>query len=279
MRNITISCLYWYKAFCFQLHMMTKVVLYIICHDDASYKEALQLQHEMDSECVTSHIIKLGSSIFFENIAFRHIRDRANEWKDATFVGMMSYSIKSKVQYNLNIKHIVDDVAHDIDVISLYNIALFDPSTHKLFELSLYDYLLVCQGSNAMNAWYALLSAKGTPYTEIQRKIDNAFYCNSFLARPCAMADFIKFNIECQDIVMNNPDVRNVLLQKVPYSRQLRSVELAEMKKYGVDHWVCVPFVFERLAPWFFSDSKYKTIMIHRTIFTASNSVQQFLLH
>lgn len=261
-----------YKGFeC--LKFMKSVVIYIICHDDVSYEKALEIKHEIETNLVTAHIIKLGASIFFENVAFRYIQTRFDEWKDATFVGLLSYNIKNKVQYIINVDQIINDVTDDIDVISFYNITFSSSQRHGVLDITIYDTLRIFHGNNSMIAWYTLLSANGIPYNEIQRKVANSFYCNSFLARPCAMLEYITFNISCQDIFNNQPNVRHALLQEVAYDRPLRCQELGEIKKYGVDHWVCVPFVFERLAPWFFSNEKYKTKFVFRNMLKVSDNV------
>lgn len=238
-----------------------RCVVYIMCHDDASQAIAEEMKVRLATPRVETHVLLLGKSMFFENQAFCMLSEKFDEWKDADFVGTISYSSEKKSRVTFDIDAILDDVSHEYDVISMLNYQMW----HRFRRLDMYESLMGFHGKNVIQAWKTLLDAVGCDEKEIFRDVVSEFYCNSFLARPLVFKQFIEFNMMCQKIVLENEHVREVMMKDVVYPNgNLTPHELKEI--YGVEQWPSIPFVFERLAPWYMS-GKHRVLFATPTVY------------
>lgn len=227
-----------------------KCVIYITCHDEISKSKAQHVKRviECNNSGNIAHVLFLGPSMFFENQAYKVIKMNYCQWKDADYVGMFSYAIFDKCSCD-DIGQALSSIPQEAEVASFVNVKMHVNGT----ELDMYEAATLVHGRNFLISWDTLLQAVGAPYPTIYRQISKPFYCNCFVARPRVFSMYMDFNIHCQEVVLSNDELRHVMLLPVEYAagnlsiRQLKTV-------FGVPYWASVPFVMERLAPWFMQE-------------------------
>lgn len=225
-------------------------IVYIVCHDDKSEEQAKMVSDALKN--CTCRVIKIGKSPLFENQAFCVMNDEYDTWKDANFVGIITYSLVQKSVFDLDIQNIID-LNPTADVISL---ASFITHVGNV-SLDVYQHALLCHGKNFITAWVTLLEGLGIAKEDIIKPITTSIYCNCFLAKPQAMIDYIGFNLKCQDMFTNNDVIRDSLMLPAIYQKVENNLTTQEVHDIcGQERWPQTPFVFERLAMWYF-EGKY----------------------
>lgn len=227
--------------------------VYIACHDARTYEKAETLKQMIETPEVHVRILTLCKSPLFENQAFKLMNIERHMWEAADFVGLISYAVLTKCRLpKLDIQTIVQYIDKDVDVISFVNFEVY----WKTVELDMYEHALLYHNANFVTAWNTMLSAHGVSEAEMQKPVDCPFYCNSFIAKPHAMKEYLDFNMKCQNLLENDKTVRDALMLEASYpDGKLDEAKLEDI--FGCPYWTQVPFVFERLAPWFFQ-GKYK---------------------
>ena len=233
------------------LALFPRVKLYVICHDNISFHQALNFTKTRP----WTEPVLIKSTVFFESIAFRDVLPfRYREWKNLDYAGIISYKAATTVfegtegsysfQYNPSGIDSLIASAHATG----YEVLPFLRSSGPTLMKGGVKY----HGKGFKRAWDTLLHSMGFNST-ICRKYDesHAFYRNSFLARPAILVQCIQLmNLAMQTAIFDE-NAATELQKNAGYFYVVKEVAqlIYGQSKYYEYH----PFVFERLPVFFFN--------------------------
>lgn len=232
-------------------HNKCKACVQIICHDDASEEIAKQIRDDHVPEW--GQVLRIsGRTKFFENEAFIHIQRMRDMWKDASYVGTVTYSMTRKVpRPNVVSESIKDELIKEApedraDVLAFVNIDFGGGRTPA--ETAEYFH-----GTQWMVSWRLLLSRLGFTESEIAdgeaRML--GFYANHWVCKPHLMDVYLDYVIRAMRLMDEDPDLRCNLMHGAGYSGGLTMDQLMEI--CGIPHYSLHTFVLERLPSFIFA--------------------------
>ena len=209
-----------------------KVVVYVLCYDDASEAQALQrFQYPW------AHVIRVGQSKYMEGQMYLSIlEDRAEEWEDADFVGTLSWRAPDKIDIP-DFDQLCPRM-QGADVIGLL------PLPQTLLEQACYRH------PRFMEVWHPLLTELGYTEEDITSDAIPAFMCNYWLATPAWMKRYCEFYKRAVHVLETHKGLQGALWSYPGYGTHL-SLE-KRMQIYGTPYIPYHPFVQERLPCFWF---------------------------
>jgi hypothetical protein len=229
----------------------TRAKLYLISHDDASFKLGRKF-----ANCKGSWVepVMIRSTAFFESTIYRDVFPPLfAQWDQLDYVITGTYkTVAKQLHYNGftqsldQIKQLLQ-VARDGD----YDVLPFLRSGSGTMSFCLYFH-----GPGFKLAWDALLLELGYSVTTI-RSLDEAkpFYRNIFIMKPVVLKQLSEFMARAMDVVTNNEKVRSLFQQNSNYKEG--SAEVAT-RIFGTSYYQMHPFIFERLPSFFIRAHHFK---------------------
>ena len=220
-----------------------KVFLFVLCHDDASEACARQ-----DWDVPWARVVRLENtlpmSVFREGAAFLGaIKDSEAEWRDADFVGSVSWKARQKI--GLRPEHVLEAClaasGGAADVVALY------PYGRNLLE-----HTAACL-PRFQDAWVRCLGAVGHDAADTAgpKAHDMPYFvCNYWLASPAWMASYIAWLERLAHAMLTTPEVQDVLWADTRYATGLEPSRLLEL--YGRPYLPHHGFITERTPCFFF---------------------------
>lgn len=229
----------------------SNIKMHILYHDDRS----LDICKYMEKyNWVNLTYIK--STIYFESNFILELKQRANEWKNLDFIGIMTYGFKQKY-CNYDIQHIAN-LHSDCDVITLNNYPMLPLVKHGEF----------CH-PNFVKIWTNLLSLLGYNDTQILNQSIPVFINNYWLAKPAVLIEYILFFEKVINIFETNTTIKEWLYEDAKYVTGTVPLDkLIEIS--GKPYYTHHAFVLERLPCFFFWVKGYK-------IYHANQKIDQLL--
>lgn len=212
--------------------------MYIAYHDEPSRQAAEQVRarHYPGATLVASD----AGSLLFEASALRKVMRRADEWKGASYVGMVPYSIERKALGSINVERLLEGGA--IDVLGLV-CGLASPLMPV--ELPLLRHACLFHGPWFLAIWQRLLQGcMGFSEEVVLDDSLRGFYCNAWVARPALFRAYGRFLEQCLYFMEADPPLREMLHTKSPTYASLSARPAARYTMH--------PFLTERLPAFFF---------------------------
>lgn len=209
-------------------------VVYILCYDDASE----QLAHTNFGGCAWARVLRIEeTSKYMEGVAYLGLlEERREEWKDADFVGTLSYRAPEKI--DVPDMEAVCEKHKDADVIGLFVLCetVWDHASraHPQF----------------MDVWVPVIKKMGYTFGEAICARIPPFMANFWLAKPEWMSAFMRFYRDAVKTLETLPSVQEALWSDSLYETHL-PVHVLE-KVYQRSYMPLHPFIQERLAPFYF---------------------------
>lgn len=222
-----------------------KLVVYVLCFDDASEARARADFAGLGWARVTR---LRGDSKYMEGQAFlTALEARKEEWRDADFVGTLSWRARDKMRADL-VGDVVDSVGPDAEAVAFL----------PLPTDSLLAHAAACH-PRFLEAWVPLLLELGASVQDAVSSHIPSFFCNYWVARPRHMEQFLDFFARAVRVLDTLPCIQDALWSDSGYrSESLGPDRLREI--YGTPHMPLHPFLAERLACYFFW--KHPTVLV-----------------
>lgn len=231
-----------------------KLVLYIVCHDDASEREAREVEAELSSDRCTCIIARIsGKTRFFENEVWHRVLGDFTAWSEAAYVGMLAYSCRRKVPVDqvrsALSKAAFRDPGVGPDVLAMYNLDL-----HSYGKRHVISAATQYHGPGFETAWHALLYKLGFGEQTVDR-VENSmpgFYCNYWMAKPYFMHVYLAYVTRAMQMITSEPELASLFNQNARYyCGSLTPKQLVEV--CGQPYYTMHPFVLERLPSFIFT--------------------------
>lgn len=232
--------------------------LYISCHDDASQAQANDLVRRWNcpERGVSFEVLRLPSpgTPFMESAAFGILETRACEWEGEDFVGVLTYSVLTKMKKFSGRNMDCDWVSlrnratmEGFDVVSLFGM---EYRRHEK-RISVLEGSVFQHGLSYFLAWKELLSRLGYTASQIEEAGVDGFFCNWWFARPGAFMDYCRFYGAARRVALTDREVSVRLARDAGYKSGNMSAE-QRLVVFGGPEYTLHPFVFERLPPFYF---------------------------
>ena len=229
----------------------TRSILYLISHDESSYKLGMKF-----ANCKGSWIkpFRIHSTPFFESVIYTYFLELdKTTWSNVDYIITGTYKTVAKQlhynSYTQNLQQIKDmlKVAKEGD----YDVVPFLRSGSGTMSFCTYFH-----GKGFKLAWDALLTELGYSL-EVIRSLDEtkAFYRNIYIMKPNILWKLSQFMNKAMNIVTNNETIR-LLFEKDAHYKE-GSAEVSK-KIFGTPYYQMHPFVFERLPAFFIRTQGFK---------------------
>lgn len=233
------------------------VLVYIICHNDASelIANAITLSNVM------TRVVRVSdTSPYFENQIFEKLElpEMQKEWIGKKYIGIITYTFMSKTNGSINFKEMLDTFQTDgPDVISLFNLDFVKPRVQR--PVSYIESIAMQHGPFLWMAMYKTLILSNYKDHQIMDTNIKGFFSNWWLAKPKWMLKYIEFNKKARHICTANRTIAEYLKEDAYYTGahvtgrdQLHLQETKLLKVFGKPFYTLHPFMFERLPCFFF---------------------------
>ena len=213
-----------------------KVVVYILCYDAKSRAsaEAEYGEHEW------ARILDLPpspNSKYMEGAAFLGLlQGREDEWKDADFVGTLSWKASGKISV-VDMQQLCQHAEH-ADVLALL------PSGDPLVNQAIQAH------PRFLQVWIPTLMELGYSLSDAIHHEMPAFFCNYWLAKPTWLRRFLEFYTKAVQVLETHQPIQEALWSCPNYCTALPQETC--MKIYEKPYIPYHPFVGERLACFYF---------------------------
>jgi hypothetical protein len=214
-----------------------KVLIYIIYHDDKSYK---QIEKYKDYKWIKLYYNE--STKYFESNIFNYLRENKDEWINKEYVGMITYSFERKTNQK------IDDIIE-----KLYIQLIIKKNNHQLItfiqDISMYGNF---HGKIKDIFDYVLVQSKFGFDLPIEYNIPT-FYCNYWITLPILMDKYLDFQLKFLEKLEDKSDehLQSMLNSDVEYEAGTLSVEKL-IQISGYPYYTNHCFVMERLPCIFF---------------------------
>jgi hypothetical protein len=221
--------------------MKMKVVVYVVCHDEESRKEAEAAWAAFPWATVTVLPDTPATSPYMEGAAFLTVLpEKRHEWEDADFVGVLSWRALEKINVPPTFLDDLEDLTkqQDAGVVALL------PSTEPLIAKALNSH------PRFLEVWVPLLLELGFSVADAVSSKPLSFMCNYWLARPAWMEAYLCFYARMAHVLGTEESLRDALRSDSGYPTSLSAARLTHI--YGTPHMQYHPFVGERMPCFFF---------------------------
>ncbi len=227
---------------------MVRAVVYVLAYDEASEARA----REEYGGRGWARVVRLPdpaagpphsrNARYMEGAAFLSLLPSLrDEWRDADFVGTLSWRASDKIHIPPDLERILEEVRGS-DVVALL------PSTEALLPQA------VRAHPRFLECWVPLLLRLGVGAAEAVQHDVACFFCNYWLATPARMDAWLAWFARAVEAMESAPELQDALWSRSGYCGSLGPERLREL--FGTDYMPMMPFVAERLAPFFFSHSQ-----------------------
>lgn len=213
-----------------------RVVVYVLAYDAASEAEA----RARFGSCEWARVVRLPDESphtkYMEGAAFLSVLPaRRDEWKDADFVGTLSWKAHQKIGVP-DFAELCAEVRH-ADVVALL------PSTeHALMQA------VRCH-PRFLEVWVPLLQKMGYAAKDVVSIRLPSMYCNYWLAKPAWMDRFLSFYARAVHLLETDEELQEPVWDSACYNTALPPERVRQI--YGKAHVTYHPFVGERLISAF----------------------------
>lgn len=210
-----------------------KVVVYVLAFDEESTRKATHAFAKHEWARVVTLPDDPSRNKYMEGAAFlATLPERRDEWKDADFVGTLSYSAPDKI--------VVPDLpALCANLQGADMVALLPSSEHMLS-------MAVRSHPRFLEIWVPLLSKLGySPQDALSVRMP-CFMCNYWIATPARMDAFLSFYARAVHLLEKDADLQDALWDSACYGTKLTAGRVQEI--YGTKHMPYHPFISERLV-------------------------------
>jgi len=225
-----------------------KLVLYVLCYDDASEEGA----RERFGKHPWATILRLHddprASKFMEGAAYLGaLKERRQEWEHADYVGTVAWRATDKIR-------ILDDLDAHLERAKPADVVAFLPSCESLVRMA------VSCHPRFLEIWTPLLQHMGYDAQDTLRHDMPNFCCNYWVASPDWLARFMDFYEQAVERLETLPSIQEALWSDAFYTTKLGTERCLEIykKPYIPYH----PFVSERLACFFFWREEARVVLM-----------------
>lgn len=215
--------------------MSSAILIYVVCHDDASER----LAHEDFDRFRWSRIIRIPNNQYFETNAFAIVQSLQHEWRHKYFVGLCQHTFFRKGLSGASIQ------AVDENIPAYANYDLLALSGRTYHERNWYHI-------NIMSKLKLVLDRVGMAGWFKQHGRVPQFFNNSFLCRPSLMAQYCQFVTQTMQVVDTTPALYSVLDGDSGYKSIAGAPPLVQAGS-GKRYYDWRAFVFERLPCFWFA--------------------------
>jgi hypothetical protein len=228
-----------------------KIIIYILCYDDTTEHIAKETFKEFD----WARVYKLTNQnhLFEGKFLSVDLFELYDEWKDADYVGTLSYKAFEKINKEYAIQKINNLESNLYDVLFLYleDNDLFHqhfqsgPIMRRIFRNMMAKTMPKLISSSWWNINYPVINIK--QYN----------FCNYFVTRPILMYQYIQFfRTIWLPLLEQHPAVWNNAL----YGGKLKSEKLLELSNGRAPHYTYHAFINERLLYGYFQSKNVKML-------------------
>lgn len=240
--------------------------IYVICHDARSRGSAELLCARLRRSSSGRHthgvsfdalqLAQAPGCPLWESRAFDVIASCEHEWLHEDFVGLLTHSFAHKIAAQEKERRACFADWHDLrqraiaaraDVVGIFFV---DFRQRGASRSGMYA-AARNHGPDFVTAWRALLQKLGYSDAQIHDPEVAFFFSNWWFARPALMLDFIDLYGRAVHLLETDPDLADLFDRDSRYvSPSVPASRLPEL--FGRDFFPMHPFVFERLAPFYF---------------------------
>lgn len=235
--------------------------IYIAYHDTSSQVEAERLAAKWMkcTENLNVCCILLEQTPYCESNIYEYLSKVSHEWNKEDYVGIVTYSIESKLstfskkQISIDWTKIRNDaISKHADVVGLFRMVYYKNNE----QLSLLNGAVLQHGLDFLNAWNALLKTMGFKECEILDESIKGFYCNWWLSTPNLLMEYIGFYHACKKMIDNSTYLQSLLKKNALYTNHSMTKNQLNLL-FGADYYMLHPFIFERLPCFYFHQRKH----------------------
>ena len=224
---------------------MNKILLYIVCHDDASEHDANNLL----TLYPFGKVVRVkDTSPYFESQVYTKLLGN-NEYKDYTWVGVITYSFIKKIGFVDILKECQNTNQEQYNVISFLNLVFSKPRTGH--DVSFVESVAMQHGPFFWQIMINLLKVHGYNETDIMSKNTVGFFSNWFLTTPDLFAKYIEFYNSCVELLESNEVLSSYVKENAYYNNPNMSPDRL-VAIFGKPYYTLQPFIFERMPSFFF---------------------------
>ena len=222
---------------------MPRVVVYVLCHDDAS--EAIA--RASFGAYPWAHPLRIPSTPYRETVVFDSLlAQRRDEWKDADYVGTLSWRAHWKIR--------VPDIQAEVDAECERRRLQGRPSS-DVWALwpspgtRLLEQATTCHPRFA-DVWCPLLRALGYDDSQTRDPAVPAFFGNYWMASPEWMERYMAFYTRAKLVMDTDPGLQDALWSDARYGGAQSPERCLEI--FGRPYYTHHAFIGERLPCFFF---------------------------
>ena len=178
---------------------MTRI-LYILCHDDASEEKARNDFSKYSWARI--HRIRTQTHLLESGMYQQELMSMYTEWKDAEFVGTLSYKLLERMPWYSHattferiVRLIETTTSNEYDVVGFICLAhggLSAPEHLPNLRQITYDTLNAC-GMNMRTTFYDMKRRKTIHRNLVELGVSTVMFHNYWMARPSWMLQYIQF--------------------------------------------------------------------------------------
>ena len=224
------------------------VLVYIVCHDDASFEEATRLKETMYPFGVPLRFP--NPSKLFENQVFVYMNENRDEWQDKAYVGVCPYSWLKKTSLKINLLEMITKDKGRTDVFSMLSLLFIKRKFNT--QMSFVEAVTHQHGPFMLSALLQILRAYGgySDYQILDKSIEG-FFLNHWVAKTSWMkryVDFFAFALAMAE----RPHMAAFLNEQSWYTGELLKKPDVLLYMSGKPYYTMHAFLFERLPAFFF---------------------------
>jgi len=219
--------------------MDKKIIIYVLYFND----ETKKITEEKYSRYKWAKPLYIETTEYFENVAYKQLYAKHNEWTNADYVGTIAYSAFKKINIDTLDKflnNICDSTNDNFDVIAL----------RPMFHLLLFSYAKK-HHPQFEKCWDIIFNGLNYNFKD-KSLIDEmkAFYCNYWIAKPSWMSKYITIIHKIFNIINNNEELKKLLWMDAKYRSKKGNLFT---DKYKINYYPHHPFVLERVPAYYFN--------------------------
>jgi hypothetical protein len=236
------------------------LLLYMICHDEASYKIAT----DYATRYAWISPILIPNTKFMESIVFYILRDKSHEWKDKTHIGIIKYSFEEKCPF-YDFPYLCQQIK-DMDVMTFVN---GHEDNYNIPNPTMINYAGICHTLFPV-IWYLLLKQFQIPVDKMFDASIPSFYSNFWIAKTHCFEEYMNFFQQTLSVMETNEELKFLLHQNANYLQRLPVERLYEIMNVPYYTYHC--FICERLPCFFFWAKGYSILQIGGTMRRIKNN-------
>lgn len=255
--------------------------LFVICHDDKSYKKAQDLCllwenrifRENPAFVFNAEPIFLKPSPYMESSVYPLLdtQDYKDKWKNEDYVGIVTYSILDKLGTFKKQKVDIDWVniitqAKEKEVDAIGILCLDFKKGEERAPLTLIEGAMFHHGLNFYRAWRDLLLKMDYTMEQIDDNPNRSgFFCNWWVSRPAILTEYVGFIKKAMKTIEESPELTAAFYKNAHYGKG-NTTEEQKRALFGENYYTMHPFIFERILSLYLFYKPYKVGSINRMV-------------